>query len=153
MLFHYYLGYTYRVFPIFSVSVRVYLLPFFILGIGLYRYSNHLLNNSSLMLLDFLFLTGIFISQMELFSEINFVEPMILGIMIHLVSFSGIALLFRFRISYNPLVIMFFCIWCTPVSCFLQCQLANILSVFRYRKPYSSFYFRIDRRIVFPGFT
>ena len=92
----------------FSIGSGLYLLPFFILGIGIFRYSTYLFNKPSLMLLGILFLSGITITQMGWFSEINFVDPMILGIMIHAGSFSGIALLFRFRFAYKPLAIVGF---------------------------------------------
>lgn len=87
---------------VFSFKGAAYLFPFFLVGIGIYRYKDFLLSDKMTLLLVLIFLASVTIQQLVWFGYFPFQEKhSILGMS---VGISGVLLLFRLRIKNQLLI-------------------------------------------------
>lgn len=87
---------------VFSFKGAAYLFPFFLLGIGIYRYKEILLNDKMTFTILFVFMASVVIQQMIWFGYFPMQEKhSVLGMT---VGISGVLLLFRLKIKNNLLI-------------------------------------------------
>ena len=85
----------------FSFKGYLYLLPFFILGCGIQRYSAVLFQKKYIYLASIIFLVGIILQQLLWFGKIDFITHNRAGVLSILVAMSGSVMLFRFRVHFS----------------------------------------------------